>query len=105
MSRTYRRFTLAAAFAATLAIPAPAAADWNLFDTFSPFGWIRALWAETGSAMDPLGAPDAEIGSTITPWGAPRQIWGEEGSAIDPWGRPASVQRDEGRGIEPLGRP
>ncbi|MFP5285514.1 MAG: hypothetical protein ACLGI9_07235 [Thermoanaerobaculia bacterium] len=71
-----RRIFIALSLAASLAAAPP-----TLFDLFS------SLWSESGSHLDPDGAP------------APQN---DEGSRLDPNGAPAP-QADEGSHIDPDG--
>ncbi len=120
MSRTYRRFVVVSLAALLLgALPAAAApaTGWSLFESFSPFDWIRGLWAETGTEMSPWGQP-APAGEGSASPGVPRAIWAEEGTEISPWGRPAptgggnaspgvprAIWAEEGVYISPWGQP
>ncbi len=105
MSRTYRRFVVAGLAALLLgAVPAAAApaTGWSLFDSFSPLEWIRGLWAETGSEINPWGRPTPAGEGSASP-GVPRAIWAEEGASISPWVQPAPAQHNTGSSISPRG--
>jgi len=71
-----RTILSAAALAALLALPAPAAASGGWLDDLSArLGWLRALWG--GSVLASKAAP------------GPQLVWGETGEMIDPLGRTA----------------
>ncbi len=104
MSRTYRRLVVASLAALLLgALPAAAApaTGWSLFESFSPFDWIRGLWAETRTEISPWGRP-APTGWNASP-GVPRALWAENGTEISPWGQPAPEPHNTGAGISPWG--
>ncbi len=105
MSRTYRRLVVVSLAALLLgALPAAAApaTAWSLFESFSPFDWIRGLWAEEGASAVPGGRPSPAGGGTASP-GAPRAIWAQTGSSISPWGQPAPVLHNTGSEINSWG--
>lgn len=102
MSRRYRLAAIVT-LAALLVGAAPAAAApagfWSLLDSLAPLDWIRHLWAETnpwdrpapaGHGIAPPGAPRqvwAEDGSAMDPLGRTAPMPSNEGSPIDPLGQ------------------
>ncbi|HXU45009.1 MAG TPA: hypothetical protein VN783_05750 [Thermoanaerobaculia bacterium] len=93
-----RTILSAAALAALLALPSPAAASGGWLDDLSArLGWLRALW--TGGTTVPGSRPAPGL----------RLVWGETSEMIDPSGRTAPggfqfLWGETGTEIDPLGR-
>jgi hypothetical protein len=59
---------------------------------------LTAIWAESGSSLDPSGQPRTDEGGSLDPNGQPRV---DEGASLDPNGQPRT---DEGSSLDPSGR-
>ena len=105
MSRGYRLVVVVSARRPLIgAVPASAApvAAGACSPSFSPLDWIRPLWAEEGTSINPWGRP-APADDGIAPPGASRGLWAETGSEINPWGSPAPVMHNTGSENNPWG--
>jgi len=95
MSRGYRLAAIIS-LAALLsgAVPASAApvGGWSLLGSFSPFDWIRGLWADEAVPWQELGDGD------LDPPSAAHALWAETGIGIDPLGQPMAVLHPDGTG-------
>lgn len=58
---------------------------------------LTAIWAESGSSLDPSGQPRPHEGSSLDPDGSTA----DNGGSLDPSGQPRT---DEGASLDPNGR-